>query len=260
MKSIIAIFPLLLTVGCGDDADHTARDMAMSTDLTVIKNDCDVGKQDCGAGRKCVGQVIGASGEEEIVGVCVADGTVGEGGACTRQMSDDTYLDDCQAGFICDSLYGNFELVCRKICSEHTDCAANEKCGDFTFLLPGWGWCAPTCTPYSTAAGNCPQGMDCGETAYDVYPLDDNLEYGFFLCKDTGGGSLFASCNSDADCGANLWCGTVNPNTGAAACLPNCDDNHECAQPDGDAGMGNYNLNCHPLVGQPDNAGYCYPG
>jgi hypothetical protein len=257
MKSKIGALLLLAALGCDDNVENAPRDLAMSMDLTVIKNDCDVGAQDCGAGRKCVGQLIGSGPDEEVVGVCVADGTVDEGQPCTRQMSDDTYLDNCKAGLICDALYGNFEQVCRRICTEHTDCEANEKCGDFTFLLPGWGWCAPTCTPYSTAAGNCPANMDCGETAYDVYPLDDTLEYGFFLCKQTGAGGLYATCDSDADCGSNLWCGVVSSTS--TACIPNCDDNHDCVQPDADAGMGSFSVACHPLVGQPNNAGYCYP-
>jgi hypothetical protein len=207
---------------------------------------CDIGSQNCVIGQKCVAHNNGTN----VVGQCVANGTVVQGQTCTTQMSTDTILDNCQAGLICDNVFGNFPLVCRKICTTDSQCAANEKCGDFLFAGLGWGWCAPACTPFSTAAGNCAAGMDCGETVDSV--VQGASETGFFLCKKTGAGAAYGSCTSDADCGVNLWCGLVNQTTMAAECLPNCDNSHACTMP-GDMGT----ATCHPLATQPNGAGYC---
>jgi hypothetical protein len=190
-----------------------------------------------------------------VVGTCVTDGTVAEGGACMLGMSMDTYDDNCKAGFVCDDILGSDTLKCRKICTDDSQCGANAKCGDFTFLFPGWGWCANNCTPFS-GSGGCAAGMDCGEDIYDVTQPDPNAENGFFLCKKTGSGAAYSSCKSDADCGANLWCGIIDTNMDQA-CLPNCNDTTTCIQPAVDSGVAS--VDCHPLTGQPNNAGYCYP-
>jgi hypothetical protein len=209
---------------------------------------CDVGSQNCGSGQKCVAH---NDGTNNIVGQCVANGTVAQGQPCTSQMSTDTILDNCQAGLICDNLFGNFPMVCRKICTTDSNCAAGEKCGDFLFAGLGWGWCAPTCTPFSTATGNCASGMDCGETVDSV--VQGASETGFFLCKKTGTGAAYASCTTDANCGVNLWCGIVDQTTMAGGCLPNCDSSHACTLPNADMGT----ATCHALATQPNGAGYC---
>lgn len=243
--------------GCDSNPinNNMTHDMAMVVhDLSGNNSSCDVTKQDCGTGKKCVGQVQGSGQNAMIVGTCVDDGTVAEGGTCTQGMSMDTYLDNCKAGFVCDDLLGADTLKCRKICTTDTDCGSG-KCGDFTFQFPGWGWCATPCTPFS-GAGGCPAGQDCGEDIYDVEQPDPNAENGFFLCKKTGTGKAYDSCMGDSDCGANLWCGVIDMQ-GNAACLPNCNDTTMCIDPPVDSGVGS--VDCHPLTGQPNGAGYCYP-
>ena len=254
MRSCLILF---LAIGCGDDNGNTpVKDMAMPVqkDLTVANADCDVAMQNCATGQKCVGFFDG----QNLVGTCVANGTVAPGQACQTQQSMDTLLDNCQGGYICDNLFGNAAEVCRKICATDSDCGSGEKCGDFLFARAGWGWCSTTCTPFNTSAGNCPANMDCGETVDSAEMPDPNVETGFFLCKKTGAGGAYASCMGDSDCGVNLWCGIVDQSTGNAACLPNCSDTVDCPQPPVDAGVAG-TVTCFPLASQPDNAGFCLP-
>src|SRR5439155_23059161 len=136
---------------------------------------CALPQQTCGAGKKCVATFDGSTYE----GTCVTDGTVAAGQPCTVNQSDpNTFNDNCRAGFVCDSLFGNGAAVCRKLCGSDGECAGGERCGDFAFAGGGWGWCAPTCTPYSSAAGNCAAGMDCGDTVDDAQMPSG--ETGFF--------------------------------------------------------------------------------
>ena len=255
----VTVLTLSLAVfGCSNNNNmmmNHPHDMAMVThDLSGNNTTCDVTKQDCGTGKKCVGQTQGTGMNAMVVGTCVADGTVGEGQACMTMMSPDTYLDNCKAGLICDDIFGSDTLKCRKICTADTDCSGGAKCGDFTFLFPGWGWCATPCTPFS-GAGGCSAGMDCGEDVFDEVQPDMNSIAGFFLCKKTGTGTAYASCMTDADCGANLWCGIVNSN-GDGACLPNCNNTTMCPDAPVDSGVSG-SVSCQPLTGTPNGAGYC---
>jgi hypothetical protein len=246
----------ILAIGCGDDTTGNTAPPDLSVkvlhDLSALNTMCDVAKQDCASGQKCVG-MFDSSGA--VNGTCVMNGTVAAGMACTNQQSPDTLLDNCVAGFVCDNLFGNAASICRKVCSQDSDCASGEKCGDFLFASAGWGWCGPSCTPFSTATGNCPSGQDCGETVDSVVQPDPNTEDGFFLCKLTGTGGPYATCMKDADCGVNLWCGIIDQTSGAAACLPNCNATTDCIMPPVDAGVST--ATCHPLTSQPNQAGYC---
>jgi hypothetical protein len=219
----------------------------------TMSGSCTFPQQTCGAGKKCVPMFDGSNWG----GACTSDGTAGAGQACTIQQSPDTLLDNCRAGLVCDNFYGNFGNACRKVCTSDGECASGERCGDFLFAGAGFGWCAPTCTPFSTAAGNCPTGMDCGETVDDMQSTP-SAESGFFLCKKTGGGGPYATCASDADCGVNLWCGFLDSGQTTAGCLPNCDNAHACTQPPADGGTA-VSVMCHPLANQPLDAGYCLP-
>jgi hypothetical protein len=247
---------VLAVVGCGDNAENGVIDMsvAIKRDLSALNTSCDVAMQDCTGGKKCVGMFDG----QDWVGTCVTAGTVAAGQPCQTQQSSDTLLDNCQGGLICDNIFGSQDNLCRKICAKDGDCGANEKCGDFLFAGVGWGWCTSFCTPFSTAAGNCPANMDCGETVDSAEQPDPNAETGFFLCKKTGAGGPYAVCMGDSDCGANLWCGYIDSSRTVAECIPNCSDTVMCEAPNADAGVAT-GVQCHPLATQPDNAGYCYP-
>ena len=105
---------VLLAIGCGDDGGtNGVKDMSTPVlkDLTMLNADCDVAMQNCAAGQKCVGFFDGTS----LVGTCVTDGTVAAGGACQTQQSQDTLLDNCVKGYVCDNLFGNSTNTCRKI-------------------------------------------------------------------------------------------------------------------------------------------------
>jgi hypothetical protein len=260
MRATVLLLSLSV-FGCDDNTNNNnnnTHDLAMVMhDLSGSNTSCDVTKQDCGTGKKCVGQVQGTGNNAMVVGTCVDDGTVAEGGACTQGMSMDTYLDDCKAGFVCDDIFGSDSLKCRKICTADSDCGSG-KCGDFTFLSPGWGWCATPCTPFSATSG-CAAGQDCGEDVFSVEQPDQTGQTiaGFFLCKKTGTHTAYESCTTDGDCAANLWCGVVN-SAGDGACLPNCDDNNMCPDAPVDSGVEGA-VGCQPLTGTPNNAGYCAP-
>jgi hypothetical protein len=242
---------LLMAVGCGEGTSTMIHDLS-TPDLSGVTSNCDLTKQDCTTGMKCTVQL---DSQGNVSGTtCVTAGTVAAGQPCMPQQSPDTLLDNCVAGYICDDLLGNFSNLCRKFCTKDAECGSGEKCGDFLLAAAGWGWCASTCTPFSTAAGNCPAGYDCGETA-DSAEQPSSAETGFFLCKKTGSGGPYTSCMADSDCGANLWCGVANTNTGDTECLPNCSDSVACLMPPSDAGLSA--AMCHPLATQPGNAGYC---
>lgn len=247
---------LMMAIGCGDSGETPVKDLsvAVKKDLSGLNTSCDLVKQDCPSGKKCVGMFDGTNWN----GTCIANGSVAAGGACMPGMSMDTLDDNCVAGYACDNIYGSLSNTCHKICGQDSDCASDERCGDFLFARAGWGWCAKTCTPFSTATGNCPANMDCGETADDaLQPDPQNTEVGFFVCKMTGAGGPYAVCNGDQDCGVGLWCGYIDMNQTVAECLPNCSDTNACTVPNPDAGVAM--VACFPLTSQPDNAGYCLP-
>jgi hypothetical protein len=217
-------------------------------------------QQNCAAGLKCIGQWD--STFSTLQGVCVSDGTIGLGQPCTSSASTTfNYDDNCKKGTVCDDLFGNAPLVCRKICATSSDCQQDEKCGNFTFSTAAniFGWCTPTCTPFSSAAGNCPSGLDCADfvDALEQTEVNGGTD-GYFLCKKTGHGALFDSCSSDADCGKSLWCGSIDSN-GDAACLPDCSDTVPCPQPATDAALtSGVVIQCAPYANAPNHAGYCY--
>jgi hypothetical protein len=226
-----------------------------STTGTTSGASCDVAAQDCATGLKCIGQWD--SQFTTLSGACVSDGTVSLGQSCNSSASTTfMYDDDCKKGLVCDDLYGNAPMQCRKICATDGDCADGGKCGDFSYGMAGWGWCASTCTPFSSAAANCPSGMDCAETVESVLQTDPSGLYdGFFFCKKTGTGGLLQPCQSDGECAAGLWCGAIDQN-GDSGCIANCSDSVTCAQPNADAGI---TFTCYPWANTPAHAGYCSP-
>jgi hypothetical protein len=238
---------------CNDCTLATAQISAWCAGRTsggTSTTSCDVVQQNCIATMKCVAFFDGTN----LVGKCVADGTVSAGQPCSKQDSPDTLLDNCRAGLVCDNLFGSVSRACQRICTHDSDCGPAERCGDFLYARAGWGWCAPTCTPFSFSSGaGCPSGMDCGETVNDVQQPATGIS-GFFLCKHTGGLEPYDGCISDSDCGAGLWCGVVDQQTKSARCLPICDDFDPCPVPPQISGL---SASCQPFVDTPDHAGYC---
>jgi len=256
---------MILAIGCGDDTNKTTgtnggADMTVKVlkDMSAMNAACDVAMQDCMGGQKCIPMFDTSTGE--VSGGCVANGTVAAGGTCMVNTTvQGSINDNCVAGFICDDLFGNQGLACRKACALDSDCAAGEACGDFLSAqgLSGetFGWCVKTCAAFSTDAGNCPTGMDCGENFFTVDQPDPNTPSGFFFCKKTGTSPVYGSCATDGDCGANTWCGIIDPNASGGVCIPNCSDTVTCVSPPADLGV--TTATCQPLLGTVGGAGFC---
>src|SRR5579859_7595202 len=187
---------LVAAIGCGNNNETPPQDLsvpAVKKDLSGLNTSCDLVKQDCPMGKKCVGSFDGMTWS----GTCVNNGTVAAGAACMPSTNMMLLDDNCVAGYVCDNIFGSQSNTCRKICGQDTDCGSGQRCGDFLFANAGWGWCATTCTPFSTTAGNCPTNMDCAETVNDTVQPSTNTTTGFFLCKQTGTGGAYAVCNGD---------------------------------------------------------------
>jgi len=119
---------VLVVAGCGDNGGGGGNDMAVSADLAASSHDmaiaatCDPFKQNCAnATDKCQIELsMDASGMTTAMNVCIADGTVDEGQACTRSDPNSISDDNCKKGFACTSR-GLTSPVCRKICKADTD-------------------------------------------------------------------------------------------------------------------------------------------
>jgi len=252
MRFSMAMVLAVAVAGCGNK-DNGSGDMAMPPDMTVMNTGdmamnatCSVTAQDCGAAMKCIPTVSG----QMLVGKCGMDGTVAEGGDCMPGQSQTQLLDNCKAGSICDNTgTGNDNTFkCRKICSADSGCSGTDKC----IAFDAFGWCLPTCTPFGT--NTCGTGADCGTWWPDISSTMSTSN-GFFTCKQTGAGTLFADCMGDSDCAAGLWCDTLQG--GSNTCLELCDTSgaHNCTQPPADAGI--TTLMCNSFADQTGGKGYC---
>jgi hypothetical protein len=192
----------------------------------------------CPTGDKCVPGKGGGS--------CVANGTVGEGAACTVDQT--TYQDNCLSGFICDDTVAS-NPVCRKICTADATCTtAGQACAAYSSK---YGVCLPSCTPGGT---DCATGTDCS-TAVDDISSTQTTENGFFVCKTTGTGAEFTACQGDTDCAAGLECDSTGQQ-GIYWCVPNCNTATACPAAPG-TDMGAVTLTCQVFANQADGSGYC---
>jgi hypothetical protein len=196
--------------------------------------------------------VTGTGQNQMIVGKCIADGTNLEGASCTQTpVTNGIPTDDCKAGFYCTSTGNNVaagtgtQPVCRKLCTATNTCTGQQQCANF--FGGDYGACLPTCTVFGTTCGS---GYDCG---FDVETLDSTMQTpkGMFICKKTGAGGVFADCQRNADCGANMWCDP--PAQGGNGCTPECDGTHACPSVPGDGGGA---LSCQSYTNT-NGAGYC---
>ena len=167
--------------GGGDDAvlpiDARPGQDAQSIDAPVSLA-CDPlaapGQQGCAANEKCTW--IRVQSTPTIIGSlgCVPDGTVAQGGTCTRGADGQTTgYDNCAAGNICiGPVTGG---VCQDICGfdggANSACASGFACTRYQNLFangtddPIAGACNPTCNPVTQTqdANNqpCPAGRAC---------------------------------------------------------------------------------------------------
>lgn len=117
---------------------------------------------ECGPSQRCAWVQLGdALGETR----CIDDGTVAEGGACTRGDHGDSGHDDCQRGLVCIS------SACTPVCDleSATSCGAGAACLRFSGLYEVGGTslagaCRPTCDPLGrTPELTCPGTQGCYE-------------------------------------------------------------------------------------------------
>jgi hypothetical protein len=213
---------------------------------------CDVVSQNCGSGMKCVGVVSSTS--TVVTGTCMTDGSVGEGQECLAPQNDTTYEDNCKGGLICDNRGANAVSLCRRICTSDSECRSGQRCMNAFGPGTAWGWCEPTCTPF--AANSCPVNNECSGNSDDIAFNTTQVESGFFMCRPKGTGAPFVNCNSDADCGPNLWCDWSQTNATTGFCQGICDSTHTCPTPAPGTFSGTATNTCAPFSDQ-SGAGYC---
>lgn len=209
-----------------------------STDMAAA---CDVGAQTgCPTGEKCVPGFHG--------GACVANGTATEGQPCTVDQT--TNADNCVGGLICDSTVGSAN-ICRKICTADSSCTTSgQLCAGYTSK---YGVCLPSCT---LGGSDCAAGTDCS-TAVDDISASKTTSNGFFVCKTTGTGAQFSTCQGDSDCAAGLEC-DPSGQKGVYWCLPNCSTTMACpAAPPSTTDMGAATITCQVFANLPNGEGYC---
>ncbi|HWE30635.1 MAG TPA: hypothetical protein VHB97_21660 [Polyangia bacterium] len=261
--ALIILVPVLLFLGCGKNGQSNS-DLggtggnggsggtggsggagAAGSDMSAATaTGCDVAAQTgCGTGQKCIPSFSG----NQLVGVCVVDGTVAEGQPCIPSTANNNDVNDnCVAGTICDNDGPGSTNVCRKVCTADSGCgAATQKCG--LVYTRKWGLCLPSCTEFSAECGT---GNDCS-VPFDDIASTQQAPVGFFVCKKTGTGALYGTCNQDSDCSAGLAC-----DYGNNWCAQACDNTHACTQPPATDG-GTNSVSCQAYPNLSNGGGFC---
>ena len=106
--------------GAGGSGGSGGNDMSAPT-----ASGCDFTTQmGCGTGEKC----IPSFGGNQLVYVCVPNGTVAEGQPCTPSTANNNDLNDnCVAGTVCDNDGPNSANTCRKVCTADTSCTTTGQ-------------------------------------------------------------------------------------------------------------------------------------
>jgi hypothetical protein len=213
-------------------------------DMSATAPACDFTTQmGCGPGQKCIPSLSG----NQLVYVCVANGTVPEGQACTPSTANQNQLNDnCVAGTVCDNDGPSSANTCRKVCTADSSCTtASQKCG--LVYTRQWGLCLPSCTELSS---DCGAGNDCS-VPFDDIASTQQMAVGFFVCKLTGTGGLYSNCNQDSDCASGMACDFNN-----GWCAQACDNTHACTQPPATDG-GTTTVTCQSYTNLSNGGGFC---
>ncbi len=184
-------------------------------------------QQGCGADQSCA--VSGISGGA-VFGECVdaPNGDLGAGDACTEDAA--TYWGDCDAGFLCGTLFEGEPTTCIGFC-DSTDaslCAGASAClpGLFDTPYEQLGLCVGDCDVFG--GQGCGAGNTCmfsGRVGLNA----DGVEGAIGFCSP-GNGSLDVGdpCDVDPNTGANdCPVGTVCIDAlgdGASSCQSVCED------------------------------------
>lgn len=255
MRISILVFVALFELGCGNgngnqgsnsDQGVSSTDMATAAagDMSAATaSGCDVAAQTgCGTGQKCIPAAMG----NQLTGTCVANGTAAEGQPCTPAAGGgNTLNDNCVAGTICDNDGAGSVNLCRKVCTADGGCGGNQKCG--VVYTRKWGLCLSTCNEFSA---DCGANNDCS-VPFDDISSTQQMSVGFFVCKKTGTGALYANCNQDSDCGSGLAC-----DFGNNWCAQACDNTHACTQPPATDG-GTVSVTCQAYSNLSNGGGFC---
>jgi hypothetical protein len=202
-------------VSIADDSAPSA-DSALSIDAGVPDATIDAGpppdafigatcnpvlQAGCQGGEKCA-QLVAADVPFLASTSCVPDGTVTEGGACTRGEAGPNGYDDCVAGFDC--LRG----VCTEICTR----AGGDSCRAIDEPFGTGSYCTLFADLFSDEIGLCVTGCD---------PTDDTV---------ANSTVTNAMCGADNGCYINLGLGVASC-AGVPAPAVNVKQNDDCYGP-----------------------------
>lgn len=147
---------------------------------------------------------------------------------------------ECAIGHVC---VGGAAGRCEKYCDANSDCGQPRgqcviQLNNGTTPIAGATTCSANCNPINSAAGGCPSGSKCGFFTVNN-ALTGNLDRDIVDCTTPGAGALNATCTTDATCGSDLMCSTVNAVT---RCRKVCTvGSNECAGVAGATTCGGFN-------------------
>jgi hypothetical protein len=181
---------------CSDD-DCAAGQRCVQNEC---RNDCET-DADCEGDQVCRGYQFQVGDEGTYCVLVPGELPVGRG-----------RFSPCQTSAECDEAHGFscLEGECNYECQSHADCVAVGHCGSVQVDGASKHYCVHDEAPPKPGQlyTSCPSGTECGEPA---------------LCVGAGAGDLDAyctiDCESDADCAAGYYCGSIT----RAPCEDACD-------------------------------------
>ncbi len=194
--------------GAGGASASSSASSASSASSSGVCMDtpCKLVLPQCG----CLGgEMCTIDGSPEGTRVCVPEGSVPIGGACSGS--------NCSAGSLCVATAG-MKSTCRKFCSMDTNCTAPgglcvTKLNDGSSgQIPGVTLCSDNCDP-TTNVGCSVAGMSCQIGKESTGQLRT-----FTQCTGAGSGTQGASCTNAANCAPMFGCFNV----GTSQCVRYC--------------------------------------
>ncbi len=202
------------TNGAGTLVCDTTLNASRSLDRACCASDAE-----CESGDRCAPVSLGLDAPAPIVSACVNVGTGARGALCASGASG---IDSCGAGLTCVSgSLGADMLICRPICRNDGECAADETCRWYALTSPPIGYCVPGC---AVGGGECAMGESC-----DTAPAidgDGDLADGL-ACRAVGTTPEGDTCTRSSQCVVDTTCARA-PGAPTLTCLPICDATHPC--------------------------------